>query len=384
MQQSQHPRDIVAHLGDDYGRFEGAVVPPIFQNTLFVRPEAENGVGEHPYSYTRAANPTVELAEGKIAALEHAAGARCFASGMAAISAAVLCFIKPGCHVVTVRSVYGGARALLERSLPAWCGVRTDFVDGADPRAIEDAVRPDTALIYLESPSTGVFELQDLARVAAFARARGIGTVADNTWATPLYQNPLDFGIDIAVHSASKYLGGHSDIVAGAAAAGEELCRRLGEIRATLGGCMDPHQAFLLTRGLRTLPLRMRAHGESAAAVAQFLEAHPKVARVYWPGLDSFPQRELARRQLRGCGGLLSLVLRGGAEEARRFISALRVFQHGCSWGGFESLVIPFTVGAEAEAAARLGFPLQLIRLHVGLEHTDTLLVDLSQALEQA
>lgn len=383
MKNADHPLNIVSHLGDDYGRFEGAVVPPIFQNTLFVQPGAENGVHEHPYSYTRAANPTVELAERKIAALEHAAEARCFSSGMAAISASILCFVNPGSHILTIRNVYSSTRALLDNGLPDWCGVRVSYVDGTNTQAFKDALCPETKLIYLESPSTGVYELQDLACVAAVAQARGIGTVIDNSWATPLHQNPLDFGIDIVVHSATKYLGGHSDVVAGVTAANATLCRKLSGIRTVLGSCMDPHQAFLLTRGLRTLPLRMRAHEESTTAVARFLESHPKVKRVYWPGLDSFPQRELARRQMRGYSAPLSLVLHGGAEEARRFVAGLQVFQHGCSWGGFESLVLGLTIGSDPEAAARLGYPPQLVRLHVGLEHVDTLLADLSQALEQ-
>ena len=231
--------DILAHEGDDYERFLGAVVPPIFQNTLFVLPTAGNGIPEHPYVYSRVTNPTVEVVEKKLAALEHGEDALCFSSGMAAISSAIMHFVEKDCHVITVRSIYGPTRTLLKDYLPRKFGVETTLLCQEEAMHLEDYVRDNTRLIYLESPSSGVFSLQDLEYVGKLGRERGIGTVIDNTCATSLYQKPLDYGIDISVHTASKYLGGHSDIIAGALISSGQICgdpkERAGKFRRLYG-----------------------------------------------------------------------------------------------------------------------------------------------------
>ncbi|MDR1438640.1 MAG: aminotransferase class I/II-fold pyridoxal phosphate-dependent enzyme [Clostridiales bacterium] len=373
--------DICAHVGDDYADYMGAVVPPIFQNSLFVIPAEGGGAANLGYNYTRVSNPTIEVAERKVAALERGGGALCFGSGMGAITAAILHFAGSGSHVVMIRSVYGVTRVFLTDFLEKKFGVSVTAVNGDSTDEILAAVRPETSLIVLESPSSAVFKMQDLKAVADFARARGIGTVVDNSWATPMYQNPLEYGIDLVCHSASKYLGGHSDIVGGVAAGSRDLIGKLSAERFLLGAIMDPHQAWLLTRGLRTLPVRLERHGRSALAVARFLEGHPRVRRVFYPALESYPQRELARRYLTGFSGLMSFVPDGTPDGIRKMISKCRYFQHGVSWGGFESLIVSISVGASEKDAAAGDAPVNLVRIHVGLEDEAALVADLDQAL---
>ena len=366
------PEDICAHLGDEYGRFEGAIVPPIFQNTLFVQPTAVNGIEHTDYAYSRTANPTVELAERKIVALEGGDGALCFGSGVGAITAAILHFVRAGSHIVMVDSAYGCTLAFVRGYLHDRWGVTYTTVEGSDPEEIRRAIRPETTLMILESPSSLVFRMQDLAAVAAIAKEHGIGTVIDNTYATPLYQHPLAHGIDIVCHTITKYLGGHSDIMGGALVARREIIESIqNNERALIGATMDPHQAWLLTRGMRTMPLRLKQHAESANRIAQYLEQHPKIERVLYPGSATYPQNGLFHRYMTGQNGLMSVVLRGEA-EAKTFLGHLHFFQNGCSWGGFESLAI--YVGNETYRG--------LVRLHVGLENADTLISDLAQALE--
>jgi cystathionine beta-lyase len=369
--------DICTHLGDEYGRWLGAVVPPVFQSAIFTQTE------EHGYIYTRVNNPTTEIAERKIAALEEGEAAKCFSSGMAAISAAVLHCVSAGSHIICVRNVYGTARRFFTSYLSRF-GVEVTFVPGEDVADFAAAVRSNTRLIYLESPSSLVFSLQDLAAVAALAKAHGITTAVDNSWATPLYQNPLKLGIDLVIHSGTKYMSGHSDVLAGVVVGKRSLLEPLAhEERDLLGSVMDPHQAWLLIRGLRTLPIRLKQHQENAMQVARFLEQHSKVERVLYPGLSSHPQYELGRRQMSGYSGLLSFVPRGNDEAIRRMVNALRYFQRCPSWGGFESLVAAVGVGLDDDTARRLAIPRGLVRIHVGLEHVDTLIADLDQALRQ-
>lgn len=321
-------QDICLQLGDDYDRHLGAIVPPIFQNTLFTRKTTNHG-----YTYTRIANPTTEIAERKIAALEGAEAARCFSSGMAAISAALMSVMEKDCHIVCPLNVYPPVKGFLDVYMRRF-GVETTFVSGTDVAEIEAALRPNTRAIYLETPLSNVFTLQDLRAIAALAKAHGVTTIADNTWATPLYQNPIAFGIDIVVHSATKYMGGHSDILAGVMVGSLARMERVThEERGLFGAAMDPHQAWLLIRGLRTLPLRMRQHQESAMRIAAHLETHPLVERVLYPGLPSHPQHALARSQMSGCTGLLSFVPRGTPEQIVGFVKGLALFEEGPSWG---------------------------------------------------
>lgn len=368
--------DILMHLGDDYDRYLGAIVPPIFQNSLFTRKNKDHG-----YVYTRIGNPTTEIAERKIAALEEGEAGKCFSSGMGAISAAIMSFVSAGAHVICIRSAYGPTREFLSSYLVRF-GVETTFVTGDRLDEFEQAIRPNTKLIYLESPSSHLFVLQDLEAVAQLAKARGIGTIIDNTWATPLFCNPLRFGIDMVVHSASKYLGGHSDIIGGVVIGRADAMEKIThEERALFGANMDPHQSWLLLRGMRTLPVRMRQHQESAMKIAEFLESHSKVEQVYYPGLKSHPQYELGRKLYTGYTGLISFLPRASEQGIREMIPKLHYFEFGPSWGGFESLIVDPGVGISEEASQATGIPRGLLRISVGLESVDSLIADLDQAL---
>lgn len=373
--------DICMHLGEDYSRYMGAIVPPIFQNSLFVQPTEVNNIIEQEYAYTRINNPTTEIAEKKLAALEEGEEAKCFSSGMAAISSAIMFYIEKDCHVICVQNVYGPTRDFLENYLRKF-GVETTFVSGDDIGEVERAIRKNTKLIYLESPSTFVYSMQDLEKVSALAKAFKIATVIDNTYSTPLFQNPLKYGIDMVIHTASKYLGGHSDIVAGAIVGkSETLSQMVEKERALFGGNMDPHQAWLLIRGMRTLPVRIKQHQENGKRIAEFLEGHSRIQRVLYPGLKSHPQYELGKKQMTGYTGLMSFVPKGKTEEIMKFVNNLKFFQMGCSWGGFESLIAPVGVGKSHEENKRNNIPDNLVRIHVGLENVDTLMEDLDRCL---
>lgn len=373
------PEDICAHVGDDYAKFNGAIVPPIFQNSLFVQPTEINGIETREYVYTRVANPTIDIAERKIAALEGADGALCFSAGMGAISSAIMHFVKANCHVVLVGTSYGPTMTFIRNYLGKRFGVTHTLVVGNCVKEIEAAIKPETTLIYLESPSSGVFMMQDLEKIAAIAKAKGIGTVIDNSYSTPLHQQPLKHGIDITVHTASKYLGGHSDIVAGALAANHDIIEAIQhEERELLGNIMDPHQAWLLIRGIRTLPVRLKQHGVSARKVAEYLEKHPKIGKVYYPGSATYDQKELFEKYMSGYNGLMSFTIKGSAADVEKFMGNLHYFQRGVSWGGFESLVAPIGWTEENE---KYGVPKNLVRIHVGLENVDSLIADLEHAL---
>jgi cystathionine gamma-lyase len=369
--------DICAHHGEADQRFLGAAVPPIFQNTLFEYDASE-------YIYTRLSNPTIAVAEQKVAALEQAEAARCFGSGMAAISAAVLSSVKAGDTILAMKSIYGLTRLLFTDWLPRF-GLHTRFVSGTGPEEFEEALDDGTSLIYLESPTTFNFRLVDLAGVAEIARSRGITTIIDNSWATPLYQKPLRAGIDLSVHSASKYLGGHSDIVAGVVASSAERLRKIEfSERMLLGGSMDPHQAWLLTRGLRTLPVRMRQHREAGLQVARALAVEPQVTEVRHPALvgeADAGQDALVRRYLGGTTGLFAVLLDTDAAGLERFRDALSLFREAPSWGGFESLIYLPALRRTPEQLQAAEIPPNLVRISVGLESVDSLVADLRRGL---
>ncbi|MDE2126579.1 MAG: PLP-dependent transferase [Armatimonadetes bacterium] len=380
------PETVCAHWGEDPAEYFGAAVPPIYQTSLFTGPStSERFTGAHgknAYSYSRVSNPTTGIVEAKLAALEGGEAARCFGSGMAAISGAILSCVRAGDHVIAVDTAYGPTRGFLT-DFAARFGVDTTFVEGSDPAEIRRAIRTETRLIYLESPSSGVMKQQDLGAVAAVAKEHGIATICDNSWASPVFQNPLAFGIDLVVHSATKYLGGHSDIVAGAAIGNGDCINRLRQNEApSLGGMLDPFAAWLLLRGLRTLPIRMERHHQSARSIGLWLQQHPFVAHVYYPGLPGDPQPRLTERQLRGTSGLLSFRLhRSDRDTTCGVIDRLRWFGIGCSWGGFESLAIPMLLPPDATGAAEGEY---IIRLHIGLEGVEDLRADLDQALTGA
>ena len=360
------------------------VVPPIYQTSLFTfRSYAEmertfSGEVKRP-TYSRGDNPTVAAFESRVAALEGAEAARACASGMAAISATVLTLVASGERIVATRHVYSDAYRLFERLLPR-LGIRVEYVDCADPDAVAAAL-PGARLLYLETPSSMVFELHELPRLAALARRHGVLTVADNSWATPLFQQPIRHGVDLVVHSASKYLGGHSDVVAGVVAGSAELIATINQRgHPLLGGKLAPIEAWLLLRGLRTLPLRMTRHEESGLFIARHLQAHPAVLRVMHPAFANHP----GGATLAGYSGLFSFEVDGGI-DVPAFADALRLFRLGVSWGGHESLVVPALASLrqtpEVNALARFGVPPGTIRLHVGLEDPAALWADLEQAL---
>lgn len=375
-------RRIVAHDGD---HAFSAVVPPIAQTSLFTFDSYDEMVAAYRGEitrpiYSRGINPTVRLFEEKIAALEGAEDALAFGSGMAAISAAVLSFVGPGDRVVAVRNIYPDAFRLFGTTLPRM-GVHVDYVDGFDHAAIDEAL-PGAKLLYLESPTSWQMEALDITALTALAHIHGVRSVIDNSWATPIFQNPLALGVDLVVHSASKYIGGHSDVVAGVAAGPRALIDRLrSELYPYVGGRLAPFDAWLLIRGLRTLPLRMKAHEASALEIARRLAARPEVARVNHPGLGTLPPG------LRGTSGLFSFEFHDGA-NLRAFCDALTLFKLGVSWGGHESLVVPGEVVLEQKArpnsAHEFGISPRSVRLHVGLEGTEALWSDLTAGLAAA
>jgi len=363
--------DILAHLGDDYEKHNDAVIPPVYLTSLHVMPKENIDTGvRRQYTYGRVNNPTVELLEKKVAALERADRALAFGSGMAAISSSLLPFLSAGDHVIAVDTAYGPTRIFITEQLGKF-GVEYTFVPGNDIAQFEEALRPNTKAIYLESPSSMHFYIQDLRAVAALAKPKGIITMIDNSWATPLCQKPLTMGIDISIHTASKYIGGHSDIIAGIAAAREEVIVKIQRVRELYGGILGPMEAWLATRGLRSMALRVREHGKSALEIAKRLEKHPKVARVRYPGLESDPQHGLAKSQMTGFTSPMSFELGCDNAAARQFVKRLKCFNLGPSWGGFESMVtMPYP-------------PNSSVRIHVGLENLETLYADLDNSLNQ-
>ena len=362
--------DILAHLGDEYEKHNDAVIPPVYLTSLHVTPKESIGGEPRRYFYGRVLNPTVEVFERKIAALERTDRALAFGSGMAAISSCLVAFLKAGDHVVAVDTAYGPTRNFITGYLGNY-NVEYTFVPGDDINQFREACRPNTKAFYLESPSSMLFYIQDLRAVAALAAERGIVTMIDNSWATPLYQKPITLGIDISIHTASKYIGGHSDIIAGIAAGRDELMEKVAGVRSMYGGILGPMEAWLATRGLRSMALRVKEHGANALIIARRLEKHRNVGRVRYPGLESDPQHELAKSQMTGFTSPLSFSLNCEKDAAVEFVKRLKCFNLGPSWGGFESMVtMPFPPGSH-------------IRVHVGLEDVETLWDDLESSLNQ-
>jgi len=365
----------------------GAVVPPIYQTSLFTFASyaemAETFAGRRRQPiYTRGDNPTVMEFEARLAALEGAEAARGFSSGMAAISATVLAFVGAGERIVAVRNCYGDAYRLFERLLPR-LGITVDYVDGSDPDAVAAAL-PGARLLYLESPTSMMFELQDLPHLTGLAKAHGIITTIDNSWSTPLFQKPILHGVDLVLHSASKYLGGHSDTVAGVVAGSADHINRINEqTYSSLGGKLSPFDAWLLLRGLRTLPLRLPHHMKSGLALAERLKAHPCVERVNHPAYSNHP----GKATLAGYAGLFSFEVTEDI-DIPVFVDALKLFRIGVSWGGHESLIVPAKASLEqtpgVNSMARFGVSPRTIRFNVGLESVEDLWADAAQAFEKA
>ncbi|MGH8666630.1 MAG: trans-sulfuration enzyme family protein [Burkholderiales bacterium] len=384
------PHTLLVHADADIDP-DSSIAPPIYPSVTYRADSADEframaTEARHPRFYARYGSPTHARVEKLVSELEGAEAALVFASGMAAISSAVLSQLEAGDHVVAQRSHYMGTTQLVG-SVLARFGVESTIVEQTDTGAFESALRPETRLVLLESPSNPLLELTDLAAVAAIARRRGIPTLADNTFATPINQRPLALGVDLVVHSATKFLGGHHDLLAGVVAGSRAAVERAWEMSIVLGGNLGAFEAWLLLRGLRTLGIRVERQNASAQAVAEFLERHPAVASVHYPGLPSHPQHALARSQMRGYGGVLSVVLREGAAAAQRFMQHTKLFAQAVSLGGIESLAMHAattwsgTLGEEQMRAS--GVDPGLVRLSVGLEDASDLIADLDQALSQ-
>jgi cystathionine beta-lyase/cystathionine gamma-synthase len=378
--------EAAALLGAPESHPSASAVPPIFQTALFTFDSYADMADVYAgrarrLIYSRGDNPTVMEFERLVAALEGAETGRAFSSGTGAIAATVLAFVAAGDRIVTVRNVYSDAYRLFEIVLAKF-GVTVDYVDGSDAAAVA-ATLPGAKLLYLESPTSLMFELQDLAELARLARAEGVITVIDNSWATPLFQKPISHGIDLVIHAASKYLGGHSDTVAGVVVgSAEHIAQINAQTYAYLGAKLSPFEAWLLLRGMRTLPLRMPQHMRSALAIAERLKAHPDVERVHHPAYSNHP----GKATLTGHGGLFSFEV-SEAIDVPAFVDGLRAIRIGVSWGGPESLVVPALAPlqlAKANCFVRFGISPRLIRLNIGLEDVETLWADLEQALRQA
>jgi len=364
------PYTFVAHDEHD-SRHQGAVSIPIYQNTLFSYATCDEP--GHGFKYSRMGNPTVQELEKRVAVLEGGEQAQCFASGMAAISSAILSVVKAGDHVVCIDQVYFGTREFFDYFLSRY-GVEVTYADGKSIEKLGEAIRPNTTLLYLESPTSYYFQLQDLKEAAKLAGARGLSTIVDNTWASPCYQHPLALGADLVVHSLTKYVGGHSDVLGGAVIGSKERIGQLSRIdHQLLGGVMAPHTASLMLRGMRTLPLRMQRLSESVRQVAEFMTTISCVRAVNFPGLTDHPQHELAKAQMSGYGSLFSVELRGTVEQAKAWVDHLQYFRIGLSFGGYESLAL--VVGPTPDSTPDA--PVSLVRLNVGLEDPRDLIRDL-------
>jgi len=339
--------------------------------------------------YSRFGHPTLTAAAEKVALLESAEAALIFSSGMAAITTTLFALLRPGDHVVSQREIFSQTFTFLDRLARAY-GVETDFADATEPAEIERRIRPETRLLYIETPSNPLLKIVDIEAVAALAGARDLLLLVDSTFASPYLQNPLELGAHLVLHSGTKFLNGHSDVLCGAVAGGRELIGRIQETQFLLGGILDPHAAWLLMRGMRTLGVRVRQQSAQALELARFLESQPQVRRVHYPWLDSSPYVEVARRQMRAGGDVLSFELDGDLATARAFLSALRVIPIATSLGGVESLIeIPAELdfGEEdlgEEAAKESGIAPHLVRLSVGIEDLDDLKADLRRGLEAA
>ena len=383
MNDSQQFGTRAIHAGQAPDPTTGAVMMPIYATSTY----AQSSPGVHKgFEYARTQNPTRMAFERCIADLEGGRQGFAFASGLAA-SATLLDALPTGSHIVALDDLYGGTYRLFEGVRRRAADLEVTFIDMSERARIEAAIRPNTRMVWVESPSNPLLKLVDLDMLSELARARGILAVADNTFATPWVQRPLEHGFDAVVHSVTKYLNGHSDMVGGAIVVGDnsELGERLAFLQNAVGGVLGPFDSFLALRGLKTLHLRMARHCENALTIAQALARHPAIAKVHYPGLPEHPQHALARRQMYGFGGMVSIVLKGGLEDARRFLERCRIFVCAESLGGVESLAehpaIMTHASLPADLRANLGIDDTLVRLSVGVEDVDDLIADIEQAL---
>lgn len=381
------------HIGQEPDPLTGSIVSPIYQTSTFVFPNVDEGAarfrGEREgYIYTRLGNPTTAALERSVAALENGERGLAFSSGMAAISAVVMAIVSAGDHIIADKCVYGCTFAFLTGVLARF-GVEVDLVNCSEPEKVEDAIKPNTKLIYFESPANPVLKMVDMEAMASIARRHGIVTVVDNTFMSPVFQRPIEWGIDVVAHSATKYLGGHGDLIAGIAVGKKEFIENVAlTTQKDIGGILSPFDAWLILRGIKTLAVRMERHEKNAIQIARFLEAHKGVERVYYPGLPSHPQHKLAEKQMTGYGGMIAFELKGGFEAGRTLMDSVRLCHLAVSLGETSTLVehpasmthSPMTPEARHAAGIADG----LVRMSVGLEHVDDIIADVSQALKIA
>lgn len=376
------PETLAIHVGHEPDAATGSIVPPIYQTSTYV----QDGIGQdRGFVYSRTGNPSRSLLEKSLAAVEGAKYGLCFASGMSAINN-ILLLLESGSHVICPASVYGGTFRILEFVYKRF-GIEADFVDVADIAAVERAIRANTRMLWLESPTNPLLGLCDIEALSALARSKGLTTVVDNTFATAVLQRPLELGADIVIHSTTKYIGGHLDVLGGACLTNDDgLYERLRFLQNAVGAVQGPFDCWLLARGVKTLSLRVKQQSANAEKVARFLEEHPKVRRVHYPGLPSHPQHQLARKQMKGFGAMVSFEVNGDASSAQKLVAHTKLFALGESLGGVRSLVcIPAKqthASMTPEARERAGISDTLVRLSVGLEHPDDLIEDLVAALD--
>ena len=385
-EQSQHPETKAVRGATDLDRKNGPLSTPIYQTSTFEvtdNDEQLRTTGSDRY-YTRYGNPTNTVAEKTVAALEGVDAALTFSSGMGAITTTIMALVKSGDHVVAQRDIYGGVNKFLSQWLPKM-GIETTFVDTTEYEQHARAIRPNTKMLYLESPTNPTLRVVDFKKVAEIAKQHRLISMIDSTFGTPVNQRPGNYGIDLIMHSGTKYLGGHSDLICGVVAGRQELIERIWETRTTLGNCMDPHASWVLVRGMKTLAVRVARQNENATRVAEFLSDHAKVRRVHYPFLKSHPQYAFAQEQMSGGGGMVTFEVEGTGEDARRLSEAMRLFTLAPSLGGVESLVsIPVLtshLNVAPEERRRMGITEQMIRLSVGIENADDLIADLERAL---
>jgi cystathionine beta-lyase/cystathionine gamma-synthase len=380
---------IINELAEDREQYFNAVAPPIIQssNFAFKKVDALRQAFADEYStwlYSRGNNPTVEILRKKLAALDGAEDCLVFNSGAAAIFAAVLANVKSGDHIVSVKNPYTWAKKMFNVILPRF-GITTTYVDGTNIENFERAVLPNTAVIYLETPNSWDYAIQDLKAVAELAKAENIVTICDNSFCTPLYQRPLEFGIDMSLQSATKYIGGHSDVVAGVLCGSKQMMTKIFNSEyLNIGSGISPFNAWLLIRGLRTLPMRLEHITKTTWKVMQFLKQHHKVEQVLFPFDESFPQYDLAKQQMSGACGLLSFYIKANSiDEVERFCESLQHIMMAVSWGGHESLIIPKCAGIKKEQFNTANKDHRMMRLYVGLEDAEYLVKDLESAFEK-
>jgi cystathionine gamma-synthase len=386
-QRKRRPETAAVRGGSEMQKKNGPVAPEIYQTSTFEVADNEEQIRVTTTDryYTRWGNPTITLAEQTVAALEGTEAALVFASGMGAITTTILSLLKAGDHIVAQRDLYGGVTKFFSEWLPK-LGIETTLVDTTEYEQHARAIRPSTKLLYLESPTNPALHIVDMKKMAVLGKQHGLISMIDSTFGTPINQHPTEYGIDLVMHSGTKYLSGHADLTCGVISGRRDLIEQVGETRKTLGNCMDPHAAWLLIRGLKTLAVRVARQNENALRVAEFLEQHAKVRRVHYPFLKSHPQHAIAREQMSGGSGMVTFEVDGTGDDARRVSEAMRVFTLATSLGGVESLVsIPVLTShamISAEQRASMGVTEQMVRLSVGIESVEDQIEDLERALE--